>query len=326
MKRSGTLKLTGLLLLLTLLVSACSSQPSSTTPRRLSIVTGGTSGVYYVYGGALAQLLTKTIKGVDATAEVSAASVENLNLLDQKSADIAFTLADTAYDAAKGQGKFTKALPLQTLGVIYGNVTHVVTMADSPINSIKDLKGKKVSTGQPNSGTEVIAERLLTAAGIDPTKDITRERLSVGESAAALKDKKIDAFFWSGGLPTAGVMELASTPNIKIKMISHADLVGTLVEKYGPLYVAQTVPANTYANTPEAQVSAVPNLLVVHKEMDADLAYQITKALFEGKAELAKVHPAANELNPAMAAIGAPMEYHPGAIKYFKEKGVWKGK
>lgn len=293
--------------------------------QRISIATGGTSGVYYIYGGGLAQVLSKHVPGVEATAEVTAASVENLNFIHQKSADIAFTLADTAYDAVRGEGAFKEPLPLRALAVLYTNITHIVTLADSGIETVADLKGKRVSTGAPNSGTDVIAERILQVSGIDPNKDITRERLSVKESAEALQDRKIDAFFWSGGLPTAGVEELAATPGIRIRLISHGDLVPTLVEKYGPLYVTRTVPAGTYLNTPEATVSAVPNLLVVHQEMPEDLAYAITKALFEHKDELVAVHPAAQELDPKEAAVGAPMEYHPGAIRYYKEVGAWPG-
>lgn len=344
-QRSG-FRTIGVVLISAFLLTACSTQktsqptpspassgqstqqpsPPPATTQRLSVVTGGTSGVYYVYGGGLAKLLSKNIPGVEATAEVTAASVENLNLLNQKSADIAFTLADTAYDAVSGRGKFQSKLPLQAVALLYGNITHVVAMADSPINSIKDLKGKKVSVGAANSGTEVIALRLLKAAGLDPDKDITKERLSVGESAAAMKDKKIDAFFWSGGLPTAGVLELASTPNVKIKLISHDELVPALVKEHGSLYVAQNLPANTYPNTPAAKVSAVPNLLVVRQDMDEALVYNIVKTMFEQRAELEAVHPAAKELDLKMAATGAPMDFHPGAIKYYKEKGVWTGK
>lgn len=294
--------------------------------QRLSIATGGTGGVYYPYGGGLAKVLSKALPGVEATAEVTAGSVENMNRINQKEADIAFTLADTADEAARGKGKFKGPVPIRTLAALYPNVNHIVVLADSGINSVKDLKGKKVSTGAPNSGTEIIAERVLKANGIDPAKEISRERLSVAESVAAIKDKKIDAFFWSGGLPTAGVLELAATPGVKIKLLNDADVVAQLNKEYGPLYVEATVPANTYPNTPEAKVSAVMNLLVVHKDMSEDLAYQITRTLFEQRAELGAVHPEAKKLDPKYGASGSPVEYHPGAIKYYKEKGVWTGK
>lgn len=293
---------------------------------RLSIATGGTSGVYYVLGGGLAQLLTKHVPGVEATAEVTAASVENMQLLAQRSADIAFTLGDTAYDAARGEGKFTEPLPIVALAAIYTNITHVVTLADSGIATLQDLKGKRVSTGAPNSGTEVIAERLLRAVGIDPDRDITRERLGVKESADALKDRKVDAFFWSGGLPTAGITELATTPNVTIRLIPHGELAEALRAEYGPLYVQDEVPAGTYPDVDApVSVSAVPNLLVVHRDMPEELAYEITKALFEHLDELAAVHPAAGQIEPRRAATSSPVEYHPGAVRYYKEIGVWQG-
>jgi TRAP transporter TAXI family solute receptor len=292
---------------------------------RLSIATGGTSGVYYVYGGALAQVLTKNLPGVEATAEVTAASVENMQLIASKRAELAYTLADTLSDAVKGQGKFKEALPIRSLAVLYGNMTHVVTRADSGIKSVKDLKGKRVSTGSPNSGTEVIADRVLRANGLDWQKDITRERLGVGESADALKDGKIDAFFWSGGLPTAGVLELAATPGQRIALIPNDDVVPTLVKEHGPLYVTATIPAGTYPGVDqEVKVSAVPNVLVAHKDMPDQMAFNIVKTLFDRKADLVAVHPAARELDPKNAATGAPGEYHTGAARYYKERGVTK--
>ncbi len=294
---------------------------------RLSVATGGTSGVYYVYGGALAKVLTQYLQGVEATAEVTAASVENMQLLATKRAEIAFTLADTLHDAAKGQGKFKEALPIQSLAVLYGNMTHVVVKADSGIKSVKELKGKRVSTGSPNSGTEVIADRVLKANGLDWLKDISRERLGVGESADALKDGKIDAFFWSGGLPTAGVLELAATPGQRISLLPTDDVVPALVQQYGALYVTATIPGGTYPGVDkDVKVAAVPNVLAVHKDMPADLVFNVLKTMFDHKADLVAVHPAAKELDLKNAANGAPADYHAGAVRYYRERGVWTGK
>jgi uncharacterized protein len=294
---------------------------------RLSIATGGTSGVYYVYGGALARVLTQHLKGVEATAEVTAASVENMQLVATKRAELAYTLADTLSDAVKGQGKFKEPLPIQSLAILYGNMTHVVVKGDSGIRSVKDLKGKRVSTGSPNSGTEVIADRILKANGLDWLKDISRERLGVGESADALKDGKIDAFFWSGGLPTAGVLELAATPGQKIALLPTDDIVPALVSQYGPLYVVAAIPAGTYPGVDrEVKVAAVPNVLVAHKDMPAELAFNVLKTMFDRKADLVAVHPAAKELELKSGAHGAPSEYHAGAIRYYKARGVWTGK
>ncbi len=300
--------------------AACSSAPQT---QRLSIATGGTGGVYYVYGGALAQVLSRNLAGVEATAEVTAASVENLSFLAQGSADLGFSLADTAADAVAGRGRFPSALPVCALASLYDNVTHIVVATGSPARTVADLRGRRVSTGSPNSGTEVIAERVLEAAGLDPARDVTTERLGASESAAALKDGKIDAFFWSGGLPTAAVMELAATPGVSIRLLSDADLVPRLTDAHGPLYGVLEVPEGVYRGVPAVRVSTVRNLMMVRRDMPDDLAYRITRLLFEKKAELAAAHAAARDLDPARAAV-APVPFHPGAIRYFREAGVWK--
>jgi TRAP transporter TAXI family solute receptor len=307
------------------LTLACAAPVAAQT--RLSIATGGTSGVYYPYGGALAQLLSKHLKGVEATAEVTAGSVENMQRLATKRAELAYTLADTLDDAVKGQGKFKEPLPIRSLATLYTNMMHIVVKADSGIRTVKDLKGKRVSTGSPVSGTEVIADRILRAYGLDWMKDITRERLGVGESGDALKDGKIDAFFWSGGLPTAGVLELAATPGQRIALIPHDDVVPQLVKQYGPLYVVSTIPAGTYPGVDQdVKVSAVPNVLVAHKDTADDLVFNVLKTMFDRKADLVAVHPAAKELDLKTAATGSPAEYHPGAVRYYRERGVWTGK
>src|SRR4029453_12102379 len=251
-------------------------------------------------------------------AEVTAASVENLDFLAQGSADLAFALADTAYDAAPGRGRVDAPLPVCALAWLYDNVTHIVVAADGPVRTVADLRGRRVSMGAPNSGTEVIADRVLRAAGLDPAHDLARERLGVSESAAALEDGRIDAFFWSGGLPTAAVMELAARRGASIRLLSDADLVPRLVAAHGALYGTLDVPAGSYRNTPAARVSTVRNLLMVRCDLGEDLAYRVTRLLFEKKADLAAVHKAAQALDPARAAAG-PVAYHPGAIRYYRE-------
>ena len=302
---------------------ACGRGTGDPAIQRLSIATGGTGGVYYVYGGALAQALSRRLPGVEATAEVTSASVGNLRFVARRSADVAFTLGDVAADAAHGRGRFEAPLPLRALAVLYPNVTHIVAREGEGLASVADLRGRRVSMGSPGSGTEVLAERVLRAAGIEPGRDVERERLGVGESADALRDGRIDAFFWSGGLPTAAVLELAATPRMRIRLLSDAALVDHLVAEHGPLYFTIEVPEGLYPGTAGVRASAVNNLLVVHAEMPEDLAYRIVKALFEAKAELSAVHPAARELDPKTAAVGAPLPYHPGAVRYYREVGAW---
>jgi TRAP transporter TAXI family solute receptor len=189
---------------------------------------------------------------------------------------------------------------------------------------MQDLKGHRIATGAPGSGTEVIALRILEAYGLDPEKDVRREKLSVAESVNAIKDRKIDAFFWSGGVPTAAVTDLAATPGMKIKLLDHADAIPKLVQKWGPLYVKGNIPAKAYpGQDKDVAVADVWNLLVVSDRMDEKLAYQITRATFENKAELAGVHAEAKNLElESQYAVGSPVPVPPGAVRYFTEKGL----
>src|SRR6476469_4380960 len=213
----------------------------------ISIATGGTGGVYYPMGGGMAALLSKYIPGMSATAEVTGGSVANLQLIGTGKPYIALTMADATLDAYKGEDKFKgKPVPVRTLMILYPNRMHVVTLDGTSIRRIADLKGKRVSTGSGGSATEVMAFRVIEAAGLSWDKDMRRERLGVAESASALKDHKIDAFFWVGGLPTAAVTDLASSPGIRIRLIDHADLVPAMNRKYGNLYVKGVIPAGTY--------------------------------------------------------------------------------
>ena len=298
--------------------------PAAAQPIRLSIATGGTGGVYYPLGGGLANVVSKTIPGVEATAEVTSASVDNIKLVGAGKADIAFTLADTAADGFNGVGKFKEKVPVRALAVLYANKSQWVTVEGTGVEKMQDLKGRRIGTGAPGSGTEVIALRILEAYGLDPEKDVTREKLSVAESVNALKDRKIDAFFWSGGVPTAALTDLAATPGMKIKLLDHADAIPAMVKKYGPLYVKGTIPAGSYPGQAKAaQVADVWNLLVVNEKMDEKLAHDVVKTIFEKQADLAAVHSEAKNLDLAMQyEVGSPVPFHPGAVRYFSEKGL----
>jgi hypothetical protein len=291
---------------------------------RLSIATGGTGGVYYPLGGGLANVLSKALPGVEATAEVTSASVDNIKLVGAGKADVAFTLADTAADGLNGVGKFKEKVAVRALAVLYANKSQWVTVEGTGVQKMQDLKGKRIGTGAPGSGTEIIALRILEAYGIDPDKDVTREKLSVAESVNALKDRKIDAFFWSGGVPTAAVTDLAASPGMKIRLLDHADAIPAMVKKYGALYVKGTIPAGSYpGQAKDAQVADVWNLLVVNEKMDEKLAHDLAKTVFERKAELAAVHSEAKNIDLARQyEVGSPVPFHPGAARYFAEKGL----
>lgn len=305
-----------------LLASASCSNSGQSDARFLSIATGGTGGVYYPYGGGLAKILNESLPQVRATAEVTAASVDNLKLIRDRRADIAFVLADTLADAIAGRGAFEgRPVPAVSLAVLYSNYTHIVTTASSGVASVGDLRGKTISTGSAGSGTEVIAIRLLRSAGLDPDRDVTRQALGATESAGALKDGKLAAFFFSGGLPTAAVQDLAHSPGSTIRLLPSGDLLPALRRDYGALYFPLIIPAGAYPGVDGAiAVVGVANVLVVNRSMSDDLAYDITRVLFEKKSELAAIHPEAAQLSLERGAGGSPAPYHPGALKYYAEQ------
>ncbi|MEY4059759.1 MAG: hypothetical protein RL551_1006 [Pseudomonadota bacterium] len=276
----------------------------SAQAQNLSIATGGTGGVYYPMGGGLASVLSSKVPGMSATAEVTGGSVDNLNLIGTGKPYVGFSMADAAKDAKDGEGKFTnKKIDLRSLLVLYP---------------------KRVSTGAPGSATEVMAFRLLEAAGLDKDKDVKRERLSVAESVNAVKDRKIDAFFWVGGLPTAAVTDLANSPGMKIVMVDNAAEVGAMNKKYGNLYFAANIPKETYSGMgKDNKVAGVANILVVNANMSDDEAYKIVKAIFDNKLDLVRTHKEyINVTLENQKQSSTPIAYHPGALKYFKEKNI----
>ena len=289
------------------------------------VATGPTAGVYYPLGGGLADVLTKYMPAVNATAGTTDGSMANLLLMGQGKADVGFSMADAGWDAYKGQGKFDgKPVNVRALMVLYPNRMHVVTVDGTGITKMSDLKGKRVSTGAPNSATQIMAYRVLEAYGIDPEKDIIRERLDPGKSADAIKDKKLDAFFWVGGVPTPAVTDLGATPGLKLRLIDHADAMEGMVKKYGPLYVKDSIPARSYPGQDAPnQIVTVWNVLVADTRMSDQMAYDIVKTVFERKDDLIRVHAEARNFDYKYQTQGAAVvPFHPGALKYFAEKGV----
>ncbi len=303
--------------------SLAAMQPSMA--ENISIATGGTGGVYYPIGGGIASVLSKKVPGMEATAEVTGGSVDNLKLIDGDASYIGLSMADAGQDAYKGENKFKgHKVPLRTLMILYPNRMHVVTVEGRGIKTMADLKGKHISTGSPGSATEVMAFRMLEAAGLDKDKDVKRERLSVAESVNGVKDNKIDAFFWVGGLPTAAVTDLANTPGTKIKMIDNADLVPAMNKKYGNLYVEDTIPKTTYRGMEaDNKQATVMNILVANEKMSDQTAYNIVKTIFESRDDLIAVHKDTAEFKlEKQKESASPIPFHPGAIKYFTERGA----
>src|SRR5438552_4302329 len=247
----------------------------------IAIASGGTGGVYYPLGGGMANVLSKYVPGVQATARVTGGSVDNLKLIGSQQSEVALVMVDAALDALKGEDKF-KGSPVEvrTLMVHYPNRMHVVSIEGKGIEKLTDLKGKRVSAGSPGSATEVMAFRVIEGGGLDKDKDMRRERLGVAESVNAIKDRKIDAFFWVGGLPTAAVTDLGATPGVKIKLIDHSDVVDKMNAKYGKLYVTDVIPPKTYpGQETENHISTVWNILVANEKMPDDVAYAVVKII-----------------------------------------------
>src|SRR5215218_7735902 len=230
----------------------------------IAIATGGTGGVYYPLGGGMANVLSKYVPGVQATARVTGGSVDNLRLIHTGQSEVGMVMVDAALDALKGEDKFKGApVAVRTLMVLYPNRMHVVSIDGTGVTNMASLKGKRTSTGSPGSATEVMAFRVIEAAGLDRDKDMRRERLGAAESTNALKDRKIDAYFWVGGIPTAAVTDLGATPGMKIKLIDHADLTEKMNAKYGNLYAPDVIKAGSYPGQDKdnAQVN-VWNILI----------------------------------------------------------------
>ncbi len=287
---------------------------------RLSIATGNTTGVYYILGGGIAQVLTDNVEGVEATAEATNASAENIRFVCAGDSDIGFTLADTAADAVNGAASFEDAAqPVQALARIYSNYTQVFARTDAGIDSVADMAGKRVSTGSPNSGTELIALRLLEANELTPD-DIEQQSLGLPESVQGMKDGTIDALVWSGGLPTGGITDLTTSLGDDVTALPLTEELSFLQETYGEAYTEGSIPAEAYGLDEDIPTIVVPNLLVVSDAMSEDLAYEITKAIFENLDTLASVHPEAENISLDTATETDPVEIHPGAQRYYDEQ------
>ena len=289
----------------------------------LSITTGGTGGVYYPLGGGLANLLSEKMPGVQATSEVTGGSVDNLKLVGTNQADMGLTMVDAAFDALKGRDRFEgNPLPIRTLAVLYPNRMHAVTVQQSGIRQLGELAGRRVSVGSPGSATELMAVRVLEAYGID--QSVKRERLSAVESVNALKDGKIDAFFFAAGLPTAAVTDLAATPGLTVQLIDHAEAVPKMNAKYGPMYTVGTVPKDVYPGmTADARNADVWNILFANESMPDELVREILTIMFDNRDALELVHKEAAQINlENQARKLSPVPYHPAALAFYRERGV----
>ncbi len=289
--------------------------------QQLSIATGGTGGVYFPIGGGIAELINQHLDGYMAVAEVTGASVENMGLISRGDSDFAIALADTVQQAHAGTGAFEgrQIADLRALAAIYPNAVQIVALDGSGIGGLQDLKGKRVSVGAPGSGTEVNAQTLLEANGIS-YDDFTPERLNFNETADALRDGDIDAGIWSVGPPTSSIMNLAATSDINLIGLTEDEIAKA--QEAEPVFAPYTLKADTYDGIDAIDTISIPNALVVHAEMDDELAYQVTKLIFERVDDLRAIHPAANDTTVEFTMSSTPIPLHPGAIRYFEEIGA----
>lgn len=288
--------------------------------RRLVVVTGGTGGVFFPYGGGLAKILTEKMENTQATAQVTGGSVDNINLLHEGEADIGFSTIDSAYDGFTGAGAYASEGPqnIRLLARLYDSFLHVVAAENSGIDSIAAMKGKRISVGSAGSSTESIADRMLAAAGLDPMRDISRDNLGVSESAGALADGKIDAFFWIGGVPTSAVKDLATSGGTRLRFIGTALEMAVMKTRFPGLYADMALPAGTYAG----QDSDVPglgvaNVLVVSAEADDALITDILTCIFENLDAVHQIHPEAEDLALAGAYVKTPVPWHRAAEEFY---------
>jgi TRAP transporter TAXI family solute receptor len=288
---------------------------------RLILATGGTAGTYYPLGGAMANIWNSKIPGMNVTAQTTGASAENVRLVTKKEAELATVQSDTLDFAFNAKETFKEKLTnMNAIAVLYPEIIQVVVRADSPVKTIADLKGMKVGVGAPGSGTEANFRQLMDVYGL-AKDDVNAQYLSFSESAEQFKDKHIDAFLVTAGIPNAAIMDISTQNDIRILNIGD-DAVQKLTQKH-PFLSSAKVPAGTYKNqASDVNTVAVNAVLIVNSEIKDDVVYNLTKVLFENQQDLAAAHAKGKELNLQSAVKGVSIPFHPGAVKYYKEKGV----
>jgi TRAP transporter TAXI family solute receptor len=287
-------------------------------PDELTIATGGTTGIYYGYGQALAEVLEDRY-GIDVEVLETGGSVDNLHLLDDGAADVAFTAADALEDAVAGRGDFDAPVDVQALARVYDDFGHLVVPAGSDVEEIADLRGLRVSTGAPRSGTALITERVLAASGVDAA-DLQVSELGITESIDALRAGTIDAFFWSGGLRTPGLVELSQ--EVPLRLVPLEGVVDQLRVQHGDGYRHGVVPEGVYGSRADVETLAVPNVLVVPGGMSEDAAYGLVATLFAHRATLAGQVPSAALLDRTRSVYTTPVDLHAGALRYYRDTKV----
>lgn len=288
-----------------LMVTACGH--IETPERQVRIATGSPTAVYYAIGTALSGIIDQELPNVDAGVLVTAASAENLELVSQGRAEVGFTQSDVLVTGGKPKPSMV------ALARVYDDLLHLVVRADTGIETLTDLKSRRVSVGARGSGTTVTVDRLLSVSGM--SQRIQRRELSLDDSIKAMRAGEIDAFFFSGGLPVNGIKQISA--DVGIRLVGLAEWAAELRRVYSDVYVVRDVPTSAYSLPPVATV-AVPNLLVASETMPEDLAYDLTRLLMERRGALATAHPAAERLDLRAAISTLPVPLHPGAARYYR--------
>lgn len=287
------------------------------------LATGGTAGTYYPYGGAMSKIWNSKIPGMNVTAQATGASVENVRLMNKDEVELALVQSDTIDFAFNAKEAFKEKLTkMAVVAVLYPELIHIVVRGELDVKSFSGLRGKKIGVGAPGSGTEANFRQLLDVHKM--TKDdVSTQFLSFAESADQFKDRRIDAFMVTGGVPTSAIMDVATQRDIKILPIEDT-MISIMTNKY-PFLAPAVIPANSYKGvTADVKTVAVNAVLIAHPKLSETVVYNMTKALFENQAELAAAHAKGKVLSLQGAATGVSIPFHPGAAKYYKEKGVLK--
>jgi TRAP transporter TAXI family solute receptor len=286
----------------------------------VNIGTGGTAGTYFPLGGAFAEIWNTNIKGINATAQSTGASVANINLLMDKKVEVVIVQNDTALYAHVGEKMFEGQTfeGIRGLATLYSEPLQIVT-TDPNIKSVADLKGKRLAVGAIGSGVEANARQIIAAAGMDFEKDIDAKFLSFAEASAGLKDKQVDAAFLTAGIPTAAIQDLSAQNDVYIVAIE-GDIANTLKTDY-KFFTDYVIPANTYkGQTEDVNTLTVKSMLCVSTEMSDELAYELTKQLYTNLDRVVLAHNVGKFITLDTALEAMPVPVHPGAQKFFDEQ------
>jgi TRAP transporter TAXI family solute receptor len=288
----------------------------------LAIGTGNTTGVFYQIGAGYANVVSRHLPEYEAMSAATAGSVDNLHRLASGDVDLAFAFAGNAADALQGSGAFKgKPEPIRAIARLYPSYTHLVVRRDADITSVYDLRGHEITIGPRGSGSEATALRVLAAAGLVPGQDLTNTSMSLPQSTKALTDGRIDAMFYTAGLPVPGIVDLFNQHHADVRLLPLDSVLKKMSKMHGSgVYARGTIPGSEYRLPADVPTIVESSMLVVESSMPADLVYQLTKLLFEYRSDLAKVHPAANSIERATASMTEPVPLHPGAERYYDEE------